>query len=561
MAQGDYSGLDLLTLIQSQISDDKQVVSVDDKTELKYALYLRKSTEGEDRQATSIEDQRSACYKNVIDAYGIQIGDDDIYQDEKSAKTSNNRPAFNKMIEKVKKGHYDGIIAWHYDRLARNMKEAGEVIDLIDTGVLSDLLFATANFENTPNGKMVLGINFVLSKHYSDHLSESVLRGNASRTSKGSILNHIIHGYQISEERRLVVDGKNWEIIQQAFRMRIDENRSQQQIAEFINKSGYEAYRIARGHHRYVFNKNDVSKLLKVPLYAGVHKYGNHAVKLGDHYKDFMPMITEEEYIELNGDDLLGYSYRQRSPRKRRNDISDFLRSFVICKHCNRTMSTGVATRKKGGEIVNKAFRFRCETESCPMVNKGPAGSLIRDYVINFLRNSNLATKENYERYLEDRKEQIRKETESLQSQKKSLEIQQGQAKRTYENARNNAATKNTAMAKHYTSEVLDELKEKLDDTKSKLEEVKSTIASMQNVPMSLNEFLELYRNTGEILHLTSSMTLADEIIRIFFSNITIEAHSYGKTGKQKQWSIVDHCLCEPFDKLALEIDNLSWSG
>lgn len=561
MNRRDSSGLDLLTLIQSQISDDKQIVNTDDKTELRYALYLRKSTEGEDRQESSIEDQRKDCYERVIDVYGIKISDEDIYQDEKSAKTSNNRPAFNKMIEKVKKGDYDGIIAWHYDRLARNMKEAGEVIDLIDTGVLSDLLFATANFENTPNGKMVLGINFVLSKHYSDHLSESVLRGNASRTSKGSILNHIIHGYQITEERRLVKDGRNWEIIRQAFRLKIDENRSQKQIAEFINRSDYRAYRIARGHHKYVFTDKDISKLLRVPIYAGVHKYGTQAVRLKDHYKDFMPMISEDEYIELNGSDLLNYSYRQRSGRKSRNDVSNFLRSFVICSHCNRTMSTGIVTRRRDGEVVNRAFRFKCETESCPMVNKGPAGSVIRDYVIDFLNKHNFATEEGYGKYLSDMKSHIKQETELLQSQKKSLEMERGQAKRAYDNALMNANTADAAMARHYTPSLLDELKDKYDTASENLESVTATIASVTETPLSLTEFLELYKNTGEILRLTNSMTLADEIIRIFFSNITIEAHSYGKTGKQKQWSIKSHCLREPFDKLVENAGNTSWSG
>lgn len=559
--KSDGLGLDLLTLIRSQITDDKQVVDTNDKTELRYALYLRKSTEGEDRQATSIEDQRDACYRQVIDVHGIKIRDEDIYEDEKSAKTSGNRPAFTRMVDKVKKGEYDGIIAWHYDRLARNMKEAGEIIDLIDTGVLSDLLFATANFENTPNGKMVLGINFVLSKHYSDHLSESVLRGNASRTSKGSILNHIIHGYRITEERRLVADGKNWEIIRQAFRLRIDENRSQRQIAEFINSSNYQAYRIAKGHHRYVFTDNDVSKLLKTPIYAGVHKYGNQAVRLSDHYKNFESVISEDEYIELNGDELLGYNHRQRSGRQSRNDVSNFLRSFVICSHCNRTMSTGIVTRRRDGEVVNRAFRFKCETESCPMVNKGPAGSVIRDYVIDFLNKHNFATEEGYGKYLSDMKSHIKQETELLQSQKKSLEMERGQAKRAYDNALMNANTADAAMARHYTPSLLDELKDKYDTASEKLESVTATIASVTEAPLSLTEFLELYKNTGEILRLTSSMTLADEIIRIFFSNITIEAHSYGKTGKQKQWSIVDHCLREPFDKLVENTENLSWSG
>lgn len=170
-AGNDVKGrLDLLSLLTEELSAGETVVDVEDKTKIRYALYLRKSTEGEYRQEKSIEDQKTECFKNIIDRYGIKITENDIYIDKKSAKISGNRPAFDRMIKRIKKGDYDGIIAWHYDRLARNMKEAGEIIDLIDEGKIVDLQLVTAHFENNPNGKMILGINFVLSKHYSDHL-------------------------------------------------------------------------------------------------------------------------------------------------------------------------------------------------------------------------------------------------------------------------------------------------------------------------------------------------------------------------------------------------------
>ena len=116
-------------------------------------------------------------------------------------------------------------------------------------------------------------------------------------------------------------------------------------------------------------------------------------------------------------------------------------------------------------------------------------------------------------------------------------------------------------MAKHYTAEALDEFKSKLDNSKEKLAKVIEAMEILSDAPLSLEEFLELYKNTGEILRLTSSMTLADEIIRVFFSNITIQASSYGKTGKQKQWSIIDHCLRDPFDKLVENGQYSVWSG
>ena len=553
--------IDLFALLSAQADDNRVDTEIKDRTELRYALYLRKSTKGEDRQEHSIKDQKKDCINLVANRYKLSIRDEDIYEDKESAKVSGKRPAYNAMLKAVRSGKYAGIIAWHYDRLARNMKEAGEIIDLIDNGTIKDLLFATAHFENSPNGKMVLGINFVLSKHYSDHLSESVLRGIDNRTDNGSILNQIIHGYKIDEYRRLIADGRNWDILRQAFRMRIDEKRSQKQISDFMNDAGYKAYRISKGNYTYKMTNKIVSKLLATPLYAGIHKYGNRYVKLSEHYENFKPMISEQEYYELNSDSLVHSSYKQRMSREGRNDVSKFLRSFVICKHCNRTMSTGIVTRKDGDTVKNRNFRFKCETSDCPMRNKGPAGSLIRDYAVGFLKSNSFASEENYKAYLFEAKEHTMIESEYLRSQKKSLEIEKSKSQRAYENARINAGSRDKEMAKHYTSEYLDELKQKVEDYENKIQEISESLELMKDIPLSLNEFLELYKNTGEILRLTSSMTLADEIIRIFFSNITIEARSYGKTGKQKQWSITDHCLREPFDKLAEFSENTSWSG
>jgi hypothetical protein len=44
------------------------------------------------------------------------------------------------------------------------MKEAGEVIEMIDREYIQDLAFCTYQFDNTPNGKMMLGILFATSK-------------------------------------------------------------------------------------------------------------------------------------------------------------------------------------------------------------------------------------------------------------------------------------------------------------------------------------------------------------------------------------------------------------
>jgi DNA invertase Pin-like site-specific DNA recombinase len=120
------------------------------------------------------------------------------------------------------------------------MKEAGEVIDMLDKYIIKDLLFATATYEDSANGKMMLGITFALSKQYSEHLSESVLRGYQRRIDEGKYLGKMVHGYRIMDEGFLEPDGNNFLIIQQAFRKRLQSNReSNVEIAKWLNKQDY----------------------------------------------------------------------------------------------------------------------------------------------------------------------------------------------------------------------------------------------------------------------------------------------------------------------------------
>lgn len=119
---------------------------------LRYVIYARKSTDDSDKQTRSLGDQMSECLE-FAEKHNLLLGRPAHVQEAISAKVSDKRPGFRTMIEAIKKGQYDGIIAWHPDRLARNMKDAGEVIDLLDKGTIKDLRFVSFNFENSPSGK------------------------------------------------------------------------------------------------------------------------------------------------------------------------------------------------------------------------------------------------------------------------------------------------------------------------------------------------------------------------------------------------------------------------
>lgn len=117
---------DLLSILQSLSGAQDPLTPPSD---LKYVIYLRKSTENIDRQARSIQDQLIEC-QQLADKLGLRVVDE--IAERQSAKDSGARMMFRKMLDGAKAGKFGGIIAWHPDRLARNMMEAGEIIDLLD---------------------------------------------------------------------------------------------------------------------------------------------------------------------------------------------------------------------------------------------------------------------------------------------------------------------------------------------------------------------------------------------------------------------------------------------
>lgn len=87
----------------------------------KYILYARKSTDVEDKQVLSIDAQivelKDFAKKSNLDIVDVLI--------EKRTAKIPGRPVFGKMLERIKYGEADGILAWLPDRLSRNSIDSG----------------------------------------------------------------------------------------------------------------------------------------------------------------------------------------------------------------------------------------------------------------------------------------------------------------------------------------------------------------------------------------------------------------------------------------------------
>ena len=335
------------------------------KEKRRYVMYLRKSTDDEAKQIRSLEDQEKEC-RQLAKQLGIVVRPEDIFIESASAKKSGNRPIFDRMLYGFKAGKYQGLLAWSPDRLSRNMKEAGEIIEMIDTEEIQDLHFKTYQFDNSPNGKMLLGILFATSKQYSDKLAVDVSRGITGAISDGKYVGQHKRGYYVDNTGRFVPDSNNWRLLRQAVNMRLGGRKTNQEVADFLNDAHFSYRKSEDDEYKLIhFDKKIVSSMFNDPFYCGIYKHGDNIANLNDQY-DFLPLVTTDEYIALsqNMANSFNEQFVGRATVAKRLDFG-LLREKVVCDYCDRIMTFQRTQIKKGKNAGKWLLSYYCRNKEC----------------------------------------------------------------------------------------------------------------------------------------------------------------------------------------------------
>jgi DNA invertase Pin-like site-specific DNA recombinase len=527
---------DLLEIIKAGLPTDKQDI---DTSTINYALYARKSTQGDEKQERSIDDQISDCIDRVMQP--LDITPKKVIKEKFSAKEPDTRVKFRELIEDIKAGRINGIIAWHPDRLARNMKEAGEIIDLLDKGTLRDLKFATFTFENTPEGIMTLGIIFVMAKQYTDHLSKNVLRGNKRYTEDAAeYLGKFKHGYYIDGSRHLIPDS-TFTYIRHMIDMRL-EGHTQKQIAEWINQQGYKVRRRGQDPRPFNWDKDDVSKFLRDPLNAGVLLYGNGVVNLIEKY-GFVPLMTVDEFMKINKvsiDDTI------RAAAKARTGIrANLLRGLVYCGACNKSLTSMIIDKKARGRLIESRYYYKCETLGCEVSGKSARAGLVVNAAKEFFATYLFTTNDNYTCYVENAKKALKHNTVELESNIGRAKQAVGDKKKKYKDA-TEFILNHKELAEHYN---LDSMSKDVSEAEKQLADLISQRGNVKNSIATYEQYLKILESAPVILDKIHDMDVMDNLLRIFFSKFVINPNS----GKFNKGSKAIYKLNEPWAGFILD--------
>lgn len=490
-----------------------------------YVIYARKSTEDDKRQVQSIEDQIEQCMK-FAKANDLQIVAEPI-KEEKSAKIAGKREKFTEMLKRLEKGDlYNSILAWHPDRLARNMKESGEILDLLDNDIIVDLKFPSYTFNNDAAGKMTLSILFAMAKEFSDKLSEDTKRGIRKKVRDGKYVGTSKKGYFNNENGYFRKDDEKFQIYSQAWEM-YKEKKTQSEIIDFLNANGEE------------MNTNSMSLYFQDPFSAGIYCYGDQVVDIRNVDPKFQAVVTPKDFISVQK--IIGSNQRGW----RNTDEFRPFNEFVICADCGNPMTSGLSTGKAGMRYLNitcgnrRCKEKRRELKLKPIANT-IRGEAIVELAINTIDNLLKITEETYEKakhnYFEERNEVIK----SVNQQLRTLRIKYTKLD-----------TKSKQISDKFTEKHSDDINKRLsDDLSIVLSEMRTLESNINKLEKQAKDiefelesefpdyetFLNFFNDITSTLKTTEDAYLADQLVKLVFMNT-----------KVKDKNIVGYTLQESF--------------
>lgn len=315
------------------------------KQKIKYFLYARKSTEEEDRQATSINDQIREM-KKLADIKGLQIID--IFEESMSAKNIG-RPVFNEMISRINKGEATGILCWKADRLARNMVDGGNIINMLQNGIIEHIQAIDSEYRPEDN-VIVLSVAFSSSTQYSKDLSVNVKRGMSSKAQRGWFPSKAPLGYKNSRsddpfEKSVIEPDENFVLVRKLYDLVLDKQAT---LDDLKNKAEEIGLRTKRSKKLYI---STIHKILENPFYYGKYEW---PINSGNWFEGrHKPMITAEEYMRVQ--EIIT---RKTKAGFEKNDIR--YRGIMKCNICGGYISASKVHKQQKNGNRHEYIYYHC---------------------------------------------------------------------------------------------------------------------------------------------------------------------------------------------------------
>lgn len=323
------------------------------------AIYARLSVEnsGKDDGGAAISNQIEICKEYIEECSELQLVK--VYEDNGWTGTVMHRPAFDEMMEDVRKGLVKAIIVRDLSRFGRNYIETGTYLEKIFPRL--DVRFISVKerydtFKNRCNESLMVPLQNLINDLYSKDISRKIEAAFSVQMKEGTFSwRRLPYGYCWDKEHKNIIPNEvTAPIVRNIFQWSVD-GMSHGKIAEKLDELGVPTICSEDEKEQKWWSASTVSFILSNPVYIGKRVYGcrHSAIYKGikgekvpqeEWYiieNAHEPLVTMEIYSRVKEQMLYNIKKRQDSMEKTssaRACLIDLFENKIFCADCGYRM-------------------------------------------------------------------------------------------------------------------------------------------------------------------------------------------------------------------------------
>ena len=373
-------------------------------------VYIRVSTEDQAREGFSLGEQEEKllqlCKFKELEVYKV-------YKDAGiSAKDMEHRPQFQEMLQDMKEGKINYIVAYKLDRITRSVRDLEELISVLEQYNCFLLCDRDDVNTSTVNGRFFVRMLTVLSQLEIEIVSERTKFGLNGAIKSGHIPGQRPFGYTKSEDKKMIVDNATRPYVEKIFDMYL-EGKSFQQIANYFKENNI--------YPKKKWRDTTIQKIIDNKIYMGDYEQYKRIGK-----QENLEPITYMNVVEPIISRAKWEECQKQKERNQRTYTRDRIYTFfqrLKCPSCGRIMKC-----KGSGGTKRKYMYYTCE--HCHVnFNENHVEELLESFIYDLLE-YDMAVKKFFLPILEDKNNKI--DTTTIDKEIRNLEKQRDRIKQAY---------------------------------------------------------------------------------------------------------------------------------
>lgn len=358
---------------------------------LKVAIYIRVSTKWQiDKDSLPLQREDLPKYAELV----LGITNYEIFEDAGYSAKNTDRPAYQRMIARLRTGEFSHVLVWKIDRISRNLLDFASMYqELKDYGIT----FVSKNEQfdtSSAMGEAMLKIILVFAELERNMTSERVKAVMLSRASNGEWNGgKIPFGYNYDKENREFSINEAEATIIKSIYEQYEQVQSLLVVARSLNERGIHT---RRGQN---WTPTTVSIILKNPFYVGLYRYNYHDESRGNSDCRYLKpesewIVTENHHPAIIENEKwervrMILTNNQRSNRNNKTYVRKNIHIFAGILQCGRCGSNMPSTIDRERADGYRPSLYQCSRHrrfsDCD--NKYVSDVVLGPFVLNYIAN------------------------------------------------------------------------------------------------------------------------------------------------------------------------------